>query len=169
MHLRLAPLPVSSSWRFRRLGVALVLAAAAVGLSGCVVTTVVTGVGKVAVATVSTAGQVAGAAVRATGHVAASSVDASGEVAESSLKVAAKLSQEGMVVFFDPKTGAVWKTPWSEGLKLLAASQTAQIGTALQVARVIRGAQVLAAEKKTIADLVVKSGDVVELTRPTGV
>lgn len=138
------------------------------GVSGCIVSTVVAGVGQVAVATVSTAGQVAGAAVKATGHLAASSVDASGEVADSSLKVAAKLSQDGMIVFFDPKTGAMWRTPWVEGLKAYAASQTAQVSTAMQIARVVRNAQVVSAEKKKISELVLKSGDVIELAREAG-
>ena len=150
--------------RAARTVMTLSLVAGTVGFGGCVVTGVIEGVGKVAVATVSTAGNIVGAAVKATGHVAASSVDASGEVTDSSVKFAAKLSQQGMVVFFDPKSGAVWKTPWSEGLRLLTASQTAQIGATLQAARVIRGATVVATDKKTVADLLVKPGDVVELT-----
>ena len=154
--------------RFYSSGVAVALAASGMACSGCVVAGLVVGVGGVAVATVSTAGKVAGAAVKATGHVAASSLDASGEVGDASLKLAAKLSQDGMVVFFDPKSGAVWRTPWTKGLKMLAASQTAQVGPALQAARVIRGSQAAAVEPRNVANLPVKSGDVVELTRAPG-
>ena len=152
--------------RHLHVGIAAVaLVFGSMAFSGCVVAGLVVGVGEVAVATVSTAGKVAGAAVKATGHVAASSVDASGEVGDSTLKLAAKLSQDGMVVFFDPKSGTVWRTPWSKGLKMLAASQTAQVGPALQAARVIRGAKAAAVEPKSVANLLVKSGDVVELAR----
>jgi len=143
---------------------ALLGAAVAVNLGGCLAVAVVTGVGAVAVATVSTAGKVAGATVVAGGKVVSSAITASSDVADSGVNAAAKLSKTGMVVFFDPKSGAVWQAPWQQGLKLVAASQAAQVGTAYQAARIIRGAQVIAAEKKKAADLLMKSGDVVELT-----
>ena len=168
MNVCLAFLTDPGRRRFYGLVAAVALVADSMACSGCLVAGLVVGVGEVAVATVSTAGKVAGAAVKATGHVAASTVDASGEVGDSSLKLAAKLSQDGMVVFFDPKSGAVWKTPWSKGLKMLAASRTAQVGPALQAARVIRGTQAAAVEPKNVANLLVKSGDVVELARAPG-
>jgi hypothetical protein len=132
---------------------------------GCIVASAVEGVGTITIATVKTAGQVAGAAVKATGHVAASTVSASGEVADTSVKTAAQLSREGAVVFFDPKSGTVWQTPWSAGLKMLAASQAAKVDVAFEAARVIRGARV-AAQVASRSDVTLKAGDVVELAKP---
>jgi hypothetical protein len=133
------------------------------GLGGCLAAAVVTGVGALAVATVSTAGKVAGATVVAGGKVASAAISASADVSDAGVKAAGKLSRDGMVVFFDPKSGAVWQAPWTEGLKLLAASQAAQVDAAFHAARIIRGAQVIATEKQKPADLLLKSGDVVEL------
>jgi len=137
----------------------------ACGLGGCLAAAVVTGVGALAVATVSTAGRVAGATVSAGGKVASSVISASSDVSDAGVKAAARLSRDGMVVFFDPRSGAAWQVPWAQGLKLLAATQAAPIGPALQAARIIRGAQIIMAAKPQAADLLMKSGDVVELAQ----
>jgi hypothetical protein len=135
------------------------------GLGGCLAAAVVTGVGALAVATVSTAGKVAGATVSAGGYVASSVISASSDVTDAGVKAAAKLSRDGMVVLFDPKSGTAWQVPWTQGLNLLGALQAAPIGPALEAARIIRGTQVIEAEKKKAADLAMKSGDVVELAQ----
>jgi hypothetical protein len=149
----------------RKFLLALLAVVHGLGLGGCLAAAVVTGVGAVAVATVSTAGKVAGATVSAGGKVASSMITASSDVTDAGVKAAGKLSRDGMVVFFDPKSGTAWQVPWMQGLKLLSAYQAAPIGPALQAARVIRGAQVIAAEKQKAADLLMKSGDVVELAQ----
>jgi hypothetical protein len=141
---RLFSLPRLDRKTCRKAIVTVLAAAGLSGLGGCLVATVVSGAGSLAVTTVSTAGKVAGATLVAGGRVASSAITASADVTDASVKAAAKLSKDGMVVFFDPRTGAVWQAPWSEGLKLLVASQTAQIGAALQVVRIVRNAQVLA-------------------------
>jgi len=69
-----------------------------------------------------------------------------------------------MVVFFDPRTGAVWEAPWREGLKLVAAAELAKVDAALTAVRVIRAGRTLNAAGDG-AKLVVHSGDVVELAK----
>ena len=131
----------------------------ALGDAGC---TAAVMAGRAATTTIGIAADVTAATVRGGGRVAAAAVGASGDVADESIKVAAKLSKSGMVVFFDPKTGATWQAPVKEGLKLLAAAETAKIGAALTVLRVIRSGSVVGAVGE-VAKFLVKSGDVVEL------
>jgi hypothetical protein len=144
-------------------GLELVFAAAVMlpGLSGCSAASMA---GRAASTTISVAADVTAATVRGTGKVAAAAVGAGGDVADESLKVAAKLSKSGMVVFFDPKTGATWEAPWKEGLNLLAASELAKVDLALRALRVIRAGKAIGAAGE-VAKLIVKSGDVIELAR----
>ena len=120
--------------------------------------------GKAATTTIGVAADVTAATVRGSGKIAAAAVGASGDVADESIRVAAKLSKSGMVVFFDPKTGAVWEAPWKEGLKLLAAAEMAKLDAALTVVRVIRAGKAISAAANA-AQQEVRSGDVVELVR----
>jgi hypothetical protein len=134
-------------------------------LPGCIVAGVIEGAGTVAVAAVKTTGKLAGATAKAAGHVVASGVSASGDVASASVQTAAKLTKEGAVVFFDPQSGVVWETPWKEGLKLLAASQTAKVDAAFVAAKIIRKAAELPATGANTPGLLLESGDVVQLAR----
>lgn len=136
------------------------LAWLALCLGGCFLIRVA---GKTATTTIGVATDVTAAAVRGTGRVAAAAVGASGDVADESVRVAGRLSKSGIVVFFDPQTGLTWETPWREGLKLVAASEIAQVDAALQAVRVIRAGKPIPA--KQAGSFIVQSGDVVELTR----
>lgn len=129
--------------------------------TACSVATVA---GKVVTTTVGVAADVTAATVRGTGKVAAAAVGASGDVTDESVKVAAKLSKSGMVVFFDPQSGATWQAPVQQGLKLYAASQTAKIDAGLSAVRLIRSGHALGIAGQA-AKFVVKSGDVIELAR----
>lgn len=120
--------------------------------------------GRAASTTIGVAADVTAATVRGTGKVAAAAIGAGGDVTDESIKVAAKLSKSGMVVFFDSKTGATWEAPWTEGLKLLAASEMAKVDLALKAVRVIRAGKGISAAGE-VAKLLVKSGDVIELVR----
>jgi hypothetical protein len=120
--------------------------------------------GKAVTTTVGVAADVTVAAVRGTGKIAAAVVGASGDVADESVRTAAKLSKTGVVVFFDPKTGAVWEAPWREGLKLVAASELANFDVGMTAARVIRAGKAINVTGQA-ANIAVKSGDVVELAR----
>ena len=137
------------------------LVGAAVICGGCTAAILA---GKAVSTTVGVAADVTVATVRGTGRVAAAAVGASGDVADESLRTAAKLSKKGAVVFFDATTGAVFETPWKAGLKLLAAADSAKVGAAFSVLRVIRGGKVIDSAGK-VATFAVKPGDVVELAR----
>ena len=113
---------------------------------------------------VGVAADVTAATVRGTGTVAAAAVGATSNVTDESLRAAAQLSKTGSVVFFDPRTGAVFETPWKPGLKLLGAAGSAKVGTAFFAVRVIRGGQAIDPTGQ-VATLAVKPGDVVELAR----
>lgn len=120
--------------------------------------------GKAVTTTVGLAADVTVATVRSSGRVAAAAVGASGDVADESLKVATKLSQSGMVVFFDPSTGSTWRTPVQQGLKLYGAAQSAKIGAGLSAVRLIRSGKAMGLAGQA-AQLAMKSGDVIELAR----
>ena len=143
-----------------RWGVVILIGTALTG-GGCVAVKLA---GKAVSTTVGVAADVTAATVRGTGKVAAAAVGASGDVADGSLRTAVKLAKTGMVVFFDPQTGAVFETPWKEGLQVLAAAEAAKIDPTFAVRRVIRGGKALAAAGP-VGTLAVKSGDVVELGR----
>jgi hypothetical protein len=140
-----------------------VLIGAAMVCSGC---TAVTLAGKAVGTTVGVAADVTAATVRGTGRVAAAAIGATGNVTDESLRAAAKLSKTGSVVFFDPRSGAVFETPWHAGLKLLAAADSAKVGAAFSAVRVIRGGQAIDSAGQ-VATLAMKPGDVVELARKT--
>ena len=140
---------------------AMLVISAMLGGTGC---TVATMAGKAVTTTVGLAADVTVATVRGSGKVAAAAVGASGDVADESLKAATKLSQSGMVVFFDPNTGSTWRAPVQKGLKLYAASQTANVSTGLAAMRLIRSGKAMSLVGQA-ANLVVKSGDVIELAR----
>jgi hypothetical protein len=85
-------------------------------------------------------------------------------VADESLRAATKLSKTGTVVFFDPRSGAVFETPWKDGLKLLGAAESAKVDAAYSAVRVIRAGKAIDSARP-VATLAVQPGDVVELAR----
>jgi hypothetical protein len=143
-----------------RLGIGALIGAATI-CGGC---TAVTLAGKAVSTTVGVAADVTAATVRGTGTVAAAAVGATSNVTDESLRAAARLSKTGSVVFFDPRTGAVFETPWKEGMRLLGAAESAKVDAAFSAVRVIRKGQAIDSAGQ-VATLAVKPGDVVELAR----
>jgi len=143
-----------------RLGLGALIGAATI-CGGC---TAVTLGGKAVSTTVGVAADVTAATVRGTGTVAAAAVGATSKHSDESLRAASRRSKPGSVVFFDPRTGAVFETPWRQGLKLPGAAGSAKVGTAFFAVRVIRGGQVIDPTGQ-VATFEVKPGDVVELAR----
>jgi len=143
-----------------RLIFAVLLGTAAI-CGGC---TAVTLTGKAVSTTVGVAADVTAATVRGTGKVAAAAVGATGKHSDESLKATARLSKKGSVVFFDPRSGAVFETPWKEGLILRAAADSAKVDPAFSAVRVIREGKAIDSARP-VATLAMKSGDVVELAR----
>jgi len=137
------------------------LTGAATVCGGC---TAVTLAGKAVSTTVGVAADVTAATVRGTGTVAAAAVGATSNVTDESLQAVARLSQTGSVVFFDPRTGAVFETPWHEGMRLLGAAASAKVDAAFSAVRVIRKGKAIDFAGP-IATLAVKPGDVVEIAR----
>ena len=143
-----------------RLGLGALIGAATI-CGGC---TAVTLGGKAVSTTVGVAADVTAATVRGTGTVAAAAVNAGSKRSDESLRAASKLSKKGSVVFFDPRTGAVFETPWKQGLKLLGAAESAKVGAAFFAVRVIREGNAIDPTGQ-VATLAVKPGDVVALAR----
>jgi hypothetical protein len=137
------------------------LIGAATVCGGC---TAVTLAGKAVSTTVGVAADVTAATVRGTGTVAAAAVGATSNVTDESLRAAARLSKTGSLIFFDPRTGAVFETPWQEGMRLLGAAESAKVDAAFSAVRVIRKGRAMDSTGP-IAALAVKPGDVVELAR----
>jgi hypothetical protein len=143
-----------------RLCVGSLLGAATI-CGGC---TAVTLAGKTVTTTVGVAADVTAATVRGTGTVAVAAVSATSNVTDESLRAAARLSKTGSVVFFYPKTGAVFETPWKEGMNLLTAAESAKVGAVFTAVRVVRKGNAIHSSGP-VATLAVKPGDVVELAR----
>ena len=137
------------------------LLGAAAMWGGC---TAVVVAGKTVSTTVGVAADVTTATVRGTAKVAAAAVGATSNVTDESLKAAGRLSKTGSVVFFYPRTGVVFETPWKQGLKLLGAAESAKVDAAFSAVRVIREGKSIDSAGQ-IATLAVKPGDVVELVR----
>jgi hypothetical protein len=137
------------------------LIGAATICAGC---TAVTLAGKAVSTTIVVAADVTAATVRGTGTVAGAAVGAASKHSDESLKVAARLSKKGSVVFFDPRSGAVFETPWTEGMRLMAAAESAKVDPAFSAVRVIREGKAIDSAGP-VATLAVKPGDVVELAR----
>lgn len=135
--------------------------------SGClVVGATVATVGAVAATTVKTAGKVTLATVETTGRVASSAVSSSGEVTALTMESAAQLARAGKVVVVDAGSGATKELPWSQGLKLFAATKAANPAAVFSSAKIFRDGQTLAAALKgPAAEQPLHAGDVVELHR----
>lgn len=103
-----------------------------------VVTTTGKVIGKTATAAITTTGKVAGATASGTATVAKTVVTTTGSVAGSIAKTA-------FVTVVDSATGTARQIPWTEGMKLYAATKTGEANAALKAIQVLRGNQVITA------------------------
>ena len=125
---------------------------------------------KLAAKTVSTAGSVAAkatpAAVSTTGQAAIATTK---PIVHTTGQVVAATARTGMVTFKDLSTGVTRQIPWVEGMKLYAASKTAQFDAGLQALQILRSSHVIKADLASIksgkGDLSLQPGDVVEISR----
>jgi hypothetical protein len=145
------------------------LSSVALGLTltlGCatgskVVTTTGGLVGKTATTAIATGGKVAGATVAGGATVAKTVVSTTGSVAGS-------LAQTAFVTVVDNATGATRQIPWTEGMKLYAATKTGEASAALKAIQLLRGNQVIASTStaKLAANSpgpLLQPGDVIQL------
>lgn len=128
--------------------------------------------GKVAVKTVSVAGSATaattGAVVKTSGKVVAKT----GKLAvQTSGSVVSSIAQAGLVTFKDTATGVAKQIPYTEGLRLYAASQTAKVNLGMSAFEVVRdGVAVLKSNGASIkpgaaGDVLLKPSDVVHVRR----
>jgi hypothetical protein len=111
-------------------------------LAGCstgtkVVTTTGKVVGKTAATAITTSGKVATATAGGTATVAKTVVTTTGSVAGS-------IARTAFVTVVDSATGTARQIPWTEGMKLYAATKTGEANAALKAIQVLRGNQVIA-------------------------
>jgi hypothetical protein len=133
-------------------------------LAGCLAYRVVSAPVKVAGAAVIAVGETAGAVVTATGKVAVSAVRAAGAAGSGGLDAASRVAQTGMVTLVDAATGTMVRVPWTEGLTLAGASQTAKMSVAQRAVDVVRAGKIVYAATRPTGDgAALASGDVVRL------
>lgn len=152
------------SGRVRAVGVACLVVAGCAPLAGCLAYRVVSAPVKVAGAAVIAVGETAGAVVTATGKVAVSAVRAAGAAGSGGLDAASRLAQTGMVTLVDAASGTMVRVPWTEGLTLAGASQTAKMSVAQRAVDVVRAGKIVYAATRPTGDgTALASGDVVRL------
>lgn len=112
-------------------------------LSACssgskIVTTTGKVVGKTTTTALSTGGKIAGAAVSGGSKVATTAVTTTSSIAGSMVKTA-------FITVVDTATGSTQQIPWTEGMKLYAATKAGEAGAALQAIQLLRGNEVITA------------------------
>ena len=148
----------------RTTGLACLVVAGCAPLAGCLAYQVVSAPVKVAGAAVVAVGETAGAVVTTTGKVAVSAVRAAGAVGSGGLDAAGRLAQTGMVTFADAANGLIVRVPWTQGLTLAGASQTAKVSVAQRTLDVVRAGKIIYAATRPTGDgATLASGDVVRL------
>ncbi len=116
--------------------------------------------GKLAGATISTTAGVAGKTATTGLQVTGNVVGATAKTAvNTSLDILSGAAKKSVVTVIDLGTGVSKEVPWSTGLTLARAGQSAQIATAAKVIEIVRGAQTI----KAGADAVLQVGDVVRV------
>ena len=129
----------------------------------------------------STRGTVSLAAktVTATGAIASKTIIGAGKIASSTavtvtktgLEVGASLTKTAVVTFVDSATGVSRQLPYVEGMKLYAASKTAEVDLALKSIQIMRGAQKIQTTASKLqsgkADVTLQPGDVIHLVKPS--
>ncbi len=102
------------------------------------------------------AGKAAITGVEVTGNV----VGATAKTAvNTSLDILSGAAKKSVVTVIDVGTGASKQVPWTSGLTLAGAGQSAQIATVAKMIEIVRGAQTI----KAGADVVLQAGDVVRV------
>ena len=76
------------------------------------------------------------------------------------MRAGAGMAKAGMVTFVDTATGIARQLPYAEGLKLYAASKTAEVDLAFKSIQILRGTQKIRSKK---ADISLQPGDVIRL------
>lgn len=148
----------------------LLLVIASLLSGGCAAVVATAGAASAATAaTVKTAGKVTVATVKATGKVVTSAVTTSGDVTALTIDAAGQLARAGMVVSVDAATGAVYETPWQDGLSLSGLLASQRFAAVVQVANVFRAGRKFEVNldrmRDRLEDVVLHSGDVVEFRR----
>jgi hypothetical protein len=142
-------------------------------LIGCSTSRTASTTGRVMVKTVSTVGTVAGKTAVATastaGKAAVKATKTAVPVTKNAVGAVVALAKGNVVTFFDKTTGIVKQVPWSDGLQLYAASESAKVDLSLKAIRIVRGSQVIQSSwdklKSGAASVTLQPGDMVELTR----
>ncbi|GDY18701.1 hypothetical protein LBMAG56_00460 [Verrucomicrobiota bacterium] len=114
----------------------LVLAGCATGKK--LVTTTGKVVGVTATTAITTGGKIASATIAGGVSVAKTVVTTTGSVAGS-------LAKTAVVTVVDCATGVTQQIPWTEGMKLYAATKTTEADAALKAFEILRGSQVIPA------------------------
>jgi len=130
--------------------------------SGCtsVATNSISFGGKVVGATISTTAGVAGKAAITGVEVAGNVVGATAKTAvNTSIDILSGAAKKSVVTVIDLGTGTSKQVPWTTGLTLAGAGQSAQVATVAKMIEIIRGAQTI----KAGADTVLQAGDVVRV------
>lgn len=133
----------------------------------------VTTAGKIAIKTTTIGGKVAGQTVKTAGSVAAATtktaVKTTGTIATTTIKTAGSVATMQLVTFKDVTTGALKQVPWEDGLKLYAASKSADIDLYMKAFTIFRdgGARVIKGDynklKKGAPEPELKPGDFIEV------
>lgn len=125
-----------------------------VSTGGTLIGKTVTTAGSVATATggatLKVAGAVAKTGVTTTAKVATTTVSAAATAGQGTLHAATQAAAVPFVTFRDASTGVSRQVPWSQGLKLFAASQTAQFDPYLKAFQILRESMVIHANWKQI-------------------
>lgn len=142
---------------------AILLAATACSTGTKVATTTAKLVGKTATTAITTGGKVTSATVSGTATVAKTVVTTTGSVAASVAKTA-------VITVVDSATGVTKQVPWTEGMKLYAATKAGEADAALKAVQILRGSQVIATTdtaklRANAPGPTLQAGDVIRLRR----
>jgi hypothetical protein len=156
----------------------MVLAAACLLCSGCLVLATVAAVGALATTTIKPDGKATGTTTttttrtttgttaETTDRVTPAAVSTPMEAAALTEDAAARLSRSGAVVVVDQSNGAVAELPWQDGMTLAAATAAGKNG-GYKSATIFRHHRMMPADLRQTwtGDLALFGGDVVELHR----
>ncbi len=143
--------------RFLILALACLLTGCSAERAGRAATKTVSFVGKTATKTTV-------AAVKTTGSVAATTTKT---VVSTSGHIIASAAKAGFVTVKDVATGVSRQVPYSEGLRLYAATKSAEVKTYMKAFEIVRDGMVLRSDWKKVktasGNLALKPGDVVHV------
>ena len=116
--------------------------------------------------TVTTTGAVVSKTTVVAGKVATRTVTT---VTKAGFSAATSVAKTAGVTFVDTATGVAKQVPYVEGMKLYAASKTAQVDLALKSIQILRGMQTINAATDRLRsgtkDVPLQPGDVIRLSR----